>query len=77
MFWISLYTRATTEIEPGRKFGVSGAVAMTLMEKYLQEGHTLWMDNWYSNPQFHDHVHKNRTKTLVALLEETEKECLN
>jgi hypothetical protein len=62
MFWISLYTwGATTEIEPGREFGVSGAVATTLMEKYLQKGHTLWMDNWYSSPQLYDNLHKNKT----------------
>jgi hypothetical protein len=58
-----VYTGATTEIEPGREFWVSGAVVMTLMEKYLQKGHTLWMDNWYSSPQLYDHLHENKTNT--------------
>jgi hypothetical protein len=58
-----VYTGATTEIGPGREFGVSDTVVMALMEKYLQKGHTLWMDNWYSSPQLYDHLHKNRTNT--------------
>jgi hypothetical protein len=58
-----VYTGATTEIVPDRKFGVSGAVVMTLMEKYLQKGHTLWLDNWYSSPQLYDHLNTNKTNT--------------
>jgi hypothetical protein len=41
-----VHTGATTEIVPDCKFGVSSAVVMTLMEKYLPKGHTLWIDNW-------------------------------
>jgi hypothetical protein len=56
-----VHTGVTTEIEPGREFGVSGVMA--LMETYLQKGHTVWMDNWYSSPQLYDHLHKNKTNT--------------
>jgi hypothetical protein len=58
-----VHTGATTEIGPGREFGVSDTVVMALMEKYLQKGHTLWMANWYSSPQLYDHLHKNKTNT--------------
>jgi hypothetical protein len=61
VLYFILYTGATTEIVPDREFGVSGAVVMTLMEKYLQKGHTLWIDNRYSSPQFYDHLHTNTT----------------
>jgi hypothetical protein len=56
VFYFIVYTGATTEIEPGREFWVSGAVVMTLMEKYWQKGHTLCMDNLYSSPQLYDHL---------------------
>jgi hypothetical protein len=45
-----VYTGASTEIIPDSEFGGSGAVIQILMEKYLQKGHTLWTDNWYSSP---------------------------
>jgi hypothetical protein len=50
MMDFTVYTGANTEIIPDSELGVSGAVIQTLMEKYLQKGHTLWVDNWYSNP---------------------------
>lgn len=31
------------------------------MQKYIQKGHTLWIDNWYSSPKLYDHLHKNKT----------------
>jgi hypothetical protein len=56
-----VYTGASTEIVPEREFGISGAVVKTLMGNYLRKGHTLWIDNWYSSPQLHDHLHQNMT----------------
>lgn len=56
-----VYTGATTDILPGRELGVSGSVIQTLLGAYLQKGHTLWVDNWYSSPMLFDHLHKNKT----------------
>jgi hypothetical protein len=58
-----VYTGASTEIISDSEFGVSGAVMQTVMEKYLQKGHTLWFDNWYSSPLLYDCLHKNKTNT--------------
>lgn len=44
-----IYTGATTETVHSI-FGKSGDVVVTLLEPYLNEGHTLFVDNWYSSP---------------------------
>jgi len=46
-----IYTGGTTEIIRTSELGVSGSIAMTLMEKYLDKGHVLYVDNWYSSPK--------------------------
>lgn len=44
-----VYTGATTETVQSN-FGKSGDVVLTLLEPYLDKGHTLFLDNWYSSP---------------------------
>jgi len=31
--------------------GVSGSIVMTLMKPYLQKGHILYVDNWFTSPK--------------------------
>ena len=45
-----MYTGDQTEIERGMPIGMSGAVVMKLLEKYLGHGHVLYIDNWYTSP---------------------------
>ncbi|KAJ8934768.1 hypothetical protein NQ318_010424 [Aromia moschata] len=44
-----IYTGATTETAQSN-FGKSGDVVVTPLDPYLDEGHTLFIDNWYSSP---------------------------
>ncbi len=39
----------------------SGAVITTLMQPYLNRGHKLFADNWYSSPLLAAYLHQNRT----------------
>ena len=54
-----VYTGKDTDIVPDRDLGVSGAVVKTLINRYLHNCHTLWIDNWYSSPLLFDWLHKN------------------
>ncbi|XP_068112813.1 uncharacterized protein [Hyperolius riggenbachi] len=56
-----VYTGTRADIVTGREMVLSEAVVLTLMEKYLQRGHTLWIDNWYSSPKLYNHLHRNKT----------------
>ena len=47
---IILYTGKDTQIGGTETFGVSGAVVLELLERYLGRGHTLYIDNWYTSP---------------------------
>jgi hypothetical protein len=67
VFDFTVYTGATTEIVPETEFGISGAVAKTLMGNYLQKGHTLWIDNWYSSPQLFHHLHQDMTNVCGTI----------
>ncbi|CAF1671042.1 unnamed protein product, partial [Adineta ricciae] len=46
-----IYTGADTEIERIDDLGVSGSIVMTLLKPYLQKGHVLYTDNWYTSPK--------------------------
>lgn len=62
-----VYTGSTTEhidastLEEG--IGKSGAIVSTLMEPYLNKGHTLFIDNWYSSPALSEKLAKQKTGT--------------
>ena len=58
---IILYTGKTTEIVPTRDLGVSGAVVITLMEKYLNAGHVVFTDNYYTSPLLANYLMKHQT----------------
>jgi len=50
--------------DPGvvRKLGNSGAVVLSLLSpSYLEKGHVLFVDNWYSSPLLFRHLHKCNT----------------
>ena len=58
-----VYTGKCTEIVSTEEYGVSGAVVQTLMQKYLGQGHTLWVDNWYTSPSLFNFLHSNKVNS--------------
>ncbi|XP_050509345.1 piggyBac transposable element-derived protein 4-like [Diabrotica virgifera virgifera] len=46
-----VYTGATTDLQTNNcNLGKSGDVVLTLLARYLDKGHTLYCDNWYTSP---------------------------
>ena len=41
--------------------GVSGAIVMKMIEKYLYRGHNLYVDNWCSSPALFELLHQKKT----------------
>nr|XP_022902691.1 piggyBac transposable element-derived protein 4-like [Onthophagus taurus] len=60
-----IYTGATTNVgTTGVEYlGKSGDIVMTLMTPYLNKGHTLFVDNWYSSPTLFSYLHGFKTNT--------------
>lgn len=56
-----IYTGKTTEYVPHPHVGISGSLVMTLMEPYLDRGHTLYIDNWYTSPVLLQRLHDRKT----------------
>jgi hypothetical protein len=53
--------RSETEIQHGEELEIPESILMTLMQPYLQKGHNLFMDSWYSNPVVFEQLHANST----------------
>jgi len=56
-----IYMGSATEIHHRKELGIPGSIVMTLMQPYLQKGHNLFMDNWYSSPILFEELHANST----------------
>ncbi|CAF1476383.1 unnamed protein product [Adineta ricciae] len=56
-----IYTGSTTEYKHTKEFGASGSIVMSLMGDYLDEGHNLYADNWYSSPKLFEDLYQRRT----------------
>ncbi|UYV68811.1 hypothetical protein LAZ67_6000940 [Cordylochernes scorpioides] len=41
--------------------GVSSSVITTLLQPYMNKGHSLWVDNWYSSPTLFNFLHQRQT----------------
>jgi hypothetical protein len=60
-----VYTVKKTEIESSSTtIGKSGDIVMTLLKPYLDNGHTLVTDNWYTSPHLYDLLHKRKTNAF-------------
>lgn len=56
------YTGTSTELADTYNLGISGAVVTTLLSQgYLNKGHTLFVDNWYTSPNLFSVLHDNGT----------------
>lgn len=61
-----IYAGSTTEIvDNNPELGKSGQIVLTLMETYLNKGHSLYIDNWYTSPLLF--VHKQKTNACGTI----------
>lgn len=57
-----IYTGSSTEINNEiADLGISGSVVTTLLEPYLDKGHTIYYDNWYSSPHLSRYLLTRKT----------------
>ena len=57
-----VYTGTDIDISKD-KTRVSGAIVKKLMEKYLDKGHILYTDNWYTSPNLSAYLLDHKTGT--------------
>ncbi|XP_060855555.1 uncharacterized protein LOC132933261 [Metopolophium dirhodum] len=63
---IIIYTGSITEYKKtDPSLGISGAVVNTLLKPYLNRGHKLFIDNWYSSPCLAKCLHKKKSNVTV------------
>jgi hypothetical protein len=56
-----VYTGAQTEMESVPELGVSGGIVATLMKLYLNKGHSLYTDNYYTSPTLSAYLFDHKT----------------
>jgi hypothetical protein len=56
-----VYTGNDQHINFNESLQQSGSVISTLMEPYLNKGHIIYMDNWYSSPLLYQYLLENNT----------------
>lgn len=56
-----VYTGNDTDYLDTENIGISGAIVTTLLKPYINKGHCLYVDNWYTSPDLFTFLHKNKT----------------
>ena len=56
-----IYTGSNTDYRITDGLGLSGSIVMELMQRYLNKGHHLYVDNWYTSPTLFEFLHRNKT----------------
>ena len=56
-----LYTGSDTNIDNDKNLGMTGSVVLTLLEPYLNRGHEVYVDNWYTSPTLFQYLYENGT----------------
>jgi hypothetical protein len=56
-----IYTVSSTEFKLDKNLGKSSSVVMTLMKPYLNKGHSLFLDNWYTSSRLFEKLHEFKT----------------
>jgi len=56
-----IYTGDNSHITINETLKLSGSVISTLMEDYVNKGHIIYMDNWYSSPTLFEYLLKKDT----------------
>ena len=58
-----VYTGAETEMDHIPDLGASGSIVVTLMQQYLNKGHSLFTDNYYTSPTLSLYLHDKKTNS--------------
>ncbi|CAF4632136.1 unnamed protein product, partial [Rotaria sp. Silwood2] len=61
IFDFIVYTGLSTKFQNTPGLGVGGSIVMELMQRYLNKGHNLYVDNWYASPALFELLHRNKT----------------
>ena len=56
-----IYTGHESQIKMNNEVGISGSIVMTMMAPFLNKGHNLYVDNWYSSPNLFKLLYNNKT----------------
>ena len=56
-----IYTGSDTEYQIIPGLGMSGSIVIELMQRYLNKGHHLYIDNWDTSPALFELLHRNKT----------------
>ncbi|CAF3360073.1 unnamed protein product [Rotaria sp. Silwood2] len=56
-----IYTGAITDIIKFPDVGIFGSIVMTLMQSYLDKGHNLFLDSWFTSPILFETLHARST----------------
>ena len=56
-----VYTGSTREYQVIPGLGLNGSIVMELMQGYLNKGHHLYVDNWYTSPALFELLRRNKT----------------
>ena len=56
-----VYTGTDVDFDTSSELGISGGVAKKLIDPYLDKGHILYMDNWYTSPELSLYLHGRNT----------------
>jgi hypothetical protein len=62
-----VYTGAQTEMESVSELGVSGGIVATLMKPYLNKGHSLCTDNYYTSPTLSPYLFDRKTNSCATV----------
>ncbi len=56
-----IYTGTNIDYPEDKILGMSGSIVKTLLAKYLDKGHILYTDNWYTSPTLATYLHEKNT----------------
>ncbi|CAF2645478.1 unnamed protein product [Rotaria sp. Silwood2] len=56
-----VYCGSKTELNYQKDLGVTGSIVTTLLERFLNKGHSLFVDNYYSSPALFEYLHQYKT----------------
>ncbi|CAF3196066.1 unnamed protein product [Rotaria sp. Silwood2] len=56
-----VYFDSKTEFSYQKQLGVTGCIVTTLLERFLNKGHSLFVDNYYSSPILFEYLPQYKT----------------
>lgn len=56
-----VYTRATTAVTIMKEIGFTGSIVIELLKDFLDKGHSLFVDNWFTSPALFEFLLSKRT----------------